>query len=109
MLVLLVVDLLVVLRDRELEAFFAPLEREVDPVLLRDAVGEDVRVAMVHKLPTSPISHRDNTRGNAERRPARALARRSRAGDLGSEAVVKRRQRRQRACRASLRLQPRPG
>lgn len=44
-------DLLLVLRDRELGDFRALVERLEDVDLLRDAVGEDVRVAMLTTYP----------------------------------------------------------
>jgi hypothetical protein len=50
----------VVLRERELVAFFARLAelRDEDVVRLRDPGGEDVRVAMVNNLPTDHTRHR---------------------------------------------------
>ncbi|GAA4099933.1 hypothetical protein GCM10023066_45340 [Nocardioides kongjuensis] len=51
--------LVVVLRVRELAVFFTP-EREEELVLLRDAGGEDVRVAMTPNLGDGPTSHRDH-------------------------------------------------
>ncbi|GEB13461.1 hypothetical protein NSI01_17760 [Pimelobacter simplex] len=56
--------LVVVLRERELAVFFAP-EREEEVVLLRDAGGEDVRVAMTPNLGDRPTRPRDNTRERA--------------------------------------------
>ncbi|GAA3810732.1 hypothetical protein GCM10022242_11590 [Nocardioides panacisoli] len=55
--------LFVVLRERELVVFLAPLDelRLEDVVRLRDPGGEDVRVAMVNNLPTDHTSHRHHT------------------------------------------------
>ncbi|GAA3541449.1 hypothetical protein GCM10022263_30830 [Nocardioides daeguensis] len=67
--------LVVVLRLRELAVFFTP-EREEEVVLLRDAGGEDVRVAMTPNLGDRPTRHRDHRavclarrRTTARRRP----------------------------------------
>jgi hypothetical protein len=50
-------DLLDVLRERELVVFFALVEREEGVDRLRDPGGEDVRVAMVTTYPeVTPVS-----------------------------------------------------
>jgi len=56
-----------VLRDRELVlgldrvVDFALDDRDVDVLLLREPVGEDVRVAMLARLGQRHSSHRDHT------------------------------------------------